>query len=191
MAEKTLYESEAMHSFAWIELNDDRIADETTILNFCHRLTRQGLTEGIFAEVNAHLADKGITLRSGTLVDATFIDAPSLTKNKAGARNPETSPSVPVETKRYQLGERSTTVGVERVLDRGRWRSVEVLARPVTWRPYPEQSASARRAYEEWWLALDWVRDGLVVGGMLREVEVKGAMPKVRPWLPRPHQAMV
>jgi hypothetical protein len=36
--------------------------------------------------VNAHLADKGITLRSGTLVDATIIDAPSSTKNKAGAR---------------------------------------------------------------------------------------------------------
>jgi IS5 family transposase len=41
--------------------------------------------------VNAHLADKGITLRSGTLVDATIIDAPSSTKNKAGARDPEMS----------------------------------------------------------------------------------------------------
>ena len=41
--------------------------------------------------MNAHLADKGITLRSGTLVDATIIDAPSSTKNKAGARDPEMS----------------------------------------------------------------------------------------------------
>jgi hypothetical protein len=31
--------------------------------------------------------------------------------------------------------------------------------------------------------ALDWVRDGLVAGGMLREVEVTAAMPKVRPWI--------
>ena len=91
MAEETLYDSEAMRRFAGIELGDDRIPDETTILNFRHLLERHGLTEAIFAEVNGHLADKGITLRSGTLVDATIIDAPSSTKNKAKARDPEMS----------------------------------------------------------------------------------------------------
>jgi len=65
--------------------------DETAILNFRHLLERQGLTEAIFADVNAHLAEKGICLRSGTLVDATIIDAPSSTKNKSGARDPEMS----------------------------------------------------------------------------------------------------
>ena len=94
MAEETLYDSEAMRRFAGIELGDDRIPDETTILNFRHLLERHGLTEAIFAEVNTHLADKGITLRSGTLVDVSgrtpwvrvsprkIIDAPSSTKNK-------------------------------------------------------------------------------------------------------------
>jgi len=91
MAEETLYDSEAMRRFAGIELGDDRIPDETTILNFRHLLERHGLTEAIFAEVSIHLADKGITLRSGTLVDATIIDAPSSTKNKARARDPEMS----------------------------------------------------------------------------------------------------
>jgi IS5 family transposase len=91
MAEEMLCDSEAMHLFAGIELRDDRIPDETTILNFRHLLERHGLTEAIFAEVNAHLADKGITLRSGTLVDATIIDAPVSTKNKAKARDPEMS----------------------------------------------------------------------------------------------------
>ena len=43
-----------------------------------------GLTEALFAEVNAHLADRGITLRPGTLVDAATIAAPSPTRNKAG-----------------------------------------------------------------------------------------------------------
>lgn len=76
MAEETLYDSKAMRGFAGIELGDDRIPDETTILNFRHMPERHGLTEAIFAEVNAHPADKGITLRSGTLVDATIIDAP-------------------------------------------------------------------------------------------------------------------
>ena len=91
MAEETLYDSEAMRRFAGIELGDDRIPDETTILNFRHLLERHGLTEAIFADVNAHLADKGITLRSGTLVDATIIDAPSSTKNQSKARDPEMS----------------------------------------------------------------------------------------------------
>jgi IS5 family transposase len=91
MAEETLYDSEAMRRFAGIELGDDRIPDETTILNFRHLLERHELTEAIFTDVNRHLADKGITLRSGTLVDATIIEAPSSTKNKAGVRDPEMS----------------------------------------------------------------------------------------------------
>ena len=60
-----------MRRFVAIELGCDRIPDETTILNFRHLLERHGLTQAIFAEVNTHLADKGITLRSGTLVDAS------------------------------------------------------------------------------------------------------------------------
>lgn len=40
-----------------------------------------------------------------------------------------------------------------------------------------------RRGYDDWWQALGWVRDGLIMGGMLREVEVTAAMPKARPWL--------
>ena len=48
MAEEILYDSEAMRRFAGIELGDDRIPDETTILNFRHLLERHGLTEAIF-----------------------------------------------------------------------------------------------------------------------------------------------
>jgi hypothetical protein len=38
-----------------------------------------------------YLASKGIRRRSGSLVDAMIIDAPSSIKNKAGARDPEMS----------------------------------------------------------------------------------------------------
>lgn len=91
---------------------------------------------------------------------------------------------VPVETKRNQHGERATTivVGTERVLTRGKWRTVEVLACPVTWRPHLKRIEAARSGYEDWWQALHWVRDGLLSGGMLREVEVTAAMPRARPW---------
>lgn len=45
---------------------------------------------------------------------------------------------VPVEVKRNQHGERATTivVGTERILSRGKWRTVELLACPVAWRPH-------------------------------------------------------
>ena len=91
---------------------------------------------------------------------------------------------LPVKSRRNQHGERSTTVviGIERVLHCGKWRSVEVLVCPVTWRTHPEQIAAARRGYEDWWNALDWVREGLLVGGMLPDMEVTAAMPKVWPW---------
>lgn len=94
---------------------------------------------------------------------------------------------VPVEVKRNQHGERATTivVGTERMLTRGKWRTVEVLACPMAWPPHPEQIASSRRAYENWWRALEWVRGGLVTGAMLRDVEVNAAMPKAAPWVGR------
>ena len=91
---------------------------------------------------------------------------------------------VPLNTRRNQHGERAVTevVGVERVQYRGRWRSVEVLACPVVWTPHPQQIEGARQAYEDWWQALGWVREGLAEGGMLRDFEVTGVRPKERPW---------
>ena len=92
---------------------------------------------------------------------------------------------VPVDIKRNRHGDRavSVVVGTERILVKGKWRTIDVRACPVTWRPHQEQIASARRGYDDWWAALDWVQDGLVAGRMLREVEVTTAMPKVRPWI--------
>lgn len=97
---------------------------------------------------------------------------------------------VPTIVKQNQHGLHVGTVvvGTERIRTRGptahgTWKTIDILACPVTWRPHPDQIAAARRGYEDWWQALDWVRDGLLVGGMLRELMVTAAMPKVRPWL--------
>jgi len=97
---------------------------------------------------------------------------------------------VPVDIKRSRHGDRavSVVVGTERVMVSGKWRTIELRACPVTWRPHPEQIAAARRGFEDWWQALDWVRDGLVAGRMLRDVKVTAAMPKMRPWLSALHK---
>ncbi len=86
--EDLLYEVESVRRFAGLRLTGP-LPDETTILNFRHLLERHGLGEALFAEVNAHLASLGHRLKRGTIVDASIIDAPSSTRNKAGERDPE------------------------------------------------------------------------------------------------------
>lgn len=39
--------------------------------------------------INGYLDDRGLSLRQGTIVDATLINAPSSTKIKDGKRDPE------------------------------------------------------------------------------------------------------
>jgi len=62
-------------------------------------------------------------------------------------------------------------------------KTIDILAFPVTWRPHPEQVAAAQRGHEDWSQSLDWVRDGLLPGGMRRDFEMPGAMQKSVPWL--------
>jgi IS5 family transposase len=88
-AEDSLYDIESMRRFCGIDLGEQAVPDETTILNFRRLLEQHRLTEAIFKEVNRLLADKRLLLKSGTLVDATIISAPSSTKNKDKARDPE------------------------------------------------------------------------------------------------------
>jgi IS5 family transposase len=87
--EDSLYDSESMRRFAQIELLDDAVPDESTILRFRHLLEQHKLTEQIFALVRNLLESKRLLLKSGTIVDATIIDAPPSTKNEAKARDPE------------------------------------------------------------------------------------------------------
>jgi IS5 family transposase len=81
--EDALYEIESMRRFAGLRLSDT-LPDETTILNFRHLLERHGLGKKLFDVVNRHLAQQGLMLREGSIVDATIISAPSSTKNESG-----------------------------------------------------------------------------------------------------------
>ncbi len=90
-AEESLYDIESMRRFAGLELGDDAIPDETTLLNFRHLLEDHNLTRKIFEDVNAYLGEKGLLLSGGSIVDATIIHAPSSTKNKDKKCDPEMS----------------------------------------------------------------------------------------------------
>ena len=80
-AKGSLYDIESMHRFCGLELGEDSVPDETTILNFRRLLERHRLTEAIFQAVRTFLKEKRLLLKVGTLVDATIITAPSSTKN--------------------------------------------------------------------------------------------------------------
>ncbi len=88
-AEDALYDSESMRRFVGVELGDDAIADETTILRFRQLLVDHQLPEQIFALVHALLETQRLLMKPGTIVDATIINAPSSTKNATGTRDPE------------------------------------------------------------------------------------------------------
>jgi transposase, IS5 family len=87
--EDALYDSQAMRSFAGIDLGVEAVPDATTLLKFRHLLEAHNLTRAIFAEVNGLLSERKLLMREGTIVDATIIAAPSSTKNLAKARDPE------------------------------------------------------------------------------------------------------
>jgi IS5 family transposase len=87
--EDALYDSESMRRFAGIELSEDAIPDEATILRFRHLLEKHYLTQAIFAQIRSLLEQKRLLLKFGTIVDATIIEAPPSTKNEDKARDPE------------------------------------------------------------------------------------------------------
>lgn len=88
-AEEALYESPSLRAFAGIDLGAAPAPDETTICRFRHLLEAHELSTRIFEDVLEHLEAKGLKVTTGTIVDATIIHAPSSTKNKDKARDPE------------------------------------------------------------------------------------------------------
>lgn len=87
--EDALYDSQAIRGFVGIDLARESAPDATTLLKFRRLLEKHNLTERIFAAINALLAEKGLMLKLGTVVDATIIAAPSSTRNQSGERDRE------------------------------------------------------------------------------------------------------
>jgi IS5 family transposase len=87
--EDALYDSQALRSFAGIDLSAEAVPDATTLLKFRHLLERHRLTQAIFEEVDKLMAARGLRCKEGTIIDATIIHAPSSTKNTEGKRDPD------------------------------------------------------------------------------------------------------
>lgn len=88
-AKEALYDSRAMRQFVRIDLGKEPVPDETTMLNFRHLMERHNLGDEMFRLINVYLAENGLKVNRGTIVNATIIDAPSSTKNIEKARDPD------------------------------------------------------------------------------------------------------
>lgn len=87
--EEALYDSRAMRTFVGIDLGREAAPDETTVCKFRHLLEAHNLGKQLFALIAEYLDENGMKVRTGTIVDATIIDAPTSTKNRRKERDPE------------------------------------------------------------------------------------------------------
>jgi IS5 family transposase len=88
-AEESLYDSTSFKRFVNIDLGNDVVPDETTILNFRHLMEAHGLGKKLFDYVNRYLKENGMVIGRGTIVDASIIQAPCSTKNREKKRDPD------------------------------------------------------------------------------------------------------
>ena len=87
--EEALYDVPLYRQFAGLDLGSRSVPDESTLLRFRHLLEEHKLAARMLLVINTTLAAQGLMLKTGSVVDATLIDAPSSTKNKDGKRDPE------------------------------------------------------------------------------------------------------
>jgi len=86
--EEALGDRLSFRRFAGLGL-DERVPDHSTISRFRTLLAERGLAEAVFAEVASQLDTLGVTIKGGTLIDATVIDAAAAepSRQKGGGRS--------------------------------------------------------------------------------------------------------
>lgn len=70
--EAALFDRMSFLRFAGLSL-DDTTPDHSTIWRFRERLTKDGLIEGLFTELGSQLEARGLTIKQGTLIDASMV----------------------------------------------------------------------------------------------------------------------
>ena len=68
--------------------SSNQVPDGDTLGRFRNLLIQNNLQERLFAQVVGLLAQRGLILKKGTIVDSTFIESPSSAKNKEKKRDP-------------------------------------------------------------------------------------------------------
>ena len=124
-------DSRAFSDFCGVE-SSNQVPDGDTLGRFRNLLIKNGLQEKLFAQVVELLTKRGLILKKGTIVDSTFIEAPSSTKNKDKKRDPEAH-----SAKRATRGTSGT---------RPMWELTTKLALCTHWKLHPPTNTTS-----VWW----------------------------------------
>ena len=81
-------DSRAFSDFCGVE-SSNQVPDGDTLGRFRNILIRNGIQQELFAQAVELLMQRGLILKRGTIVDSTFIEAPSSTKHEKKERDPE------------------------------------------------------------------------------------------------------
>ena len=81
-------DSRAFSDFCGVD-SSNQVPDGDTLGRFRNLLLKNNMQEKIFAQVVDLLTQRGLILKRGTIVDSTFIEAPSSTKNAKKERDPD------------------------------------------------------------------------------------------------------
>ncbi len=87
--EEALSDSRVMRDLAGIDLDEEAVPDESTILKFRHLLEAKNMSAELLRLVNVYLNENGLKVSRDTDVDETIINAPILTKNRVQACDPD------------------------------------------------------------------------------------------------------
>ena len=85
--EEQVWDSAAMGRFAGVA--PEAVPDAATPCKFRRLLGSCGVGEAMVSAAFSSAAEGGLAVSRGTIVDATFVESPSSTKNREGARDPE------------------------------------------------------------------------------------------------------
>jgi IS5 family transposase len=86
--EAQIYDRLSFRRFLCLSMEDD-IPDETTICRFRNALKESGQYEWLFEVLNRELEERHVKVKSGTLVDATFIEAPNGKRKNGEKTDPD------------------------------------------------------------------------------------------------------
>lgn len=87
---------------------EDETPDHTTIWRFRQHLAENGLIERLFAELSRQLDARGVTIKQGTLIDASLVTSaarrPRIDEGKVSPTDPDARFGADNERRRYTFG---------------------------------------------------------------------------------------
>ena len=91
--EDALYDSQAIRRFVGIDLARETAPDDDDAAQVSSPARDEWTHRKVFEAINAHLAERGLILREGTIVDATFYRRAAFDQEQGQARDPEMHPA--------------------------------------------------------------------------------------------------